>query len=864
VESRGSIAYVFFPVMTKSSHDSDEAHEGGAALGQRQDPREAPQAEQAGGQALAKAQADLTALRKKLDAEIQRRRELEETLDRLKGSWSWRLMTPARISARRVFSLYHGCLGLRHALPSRISRTRRRLTLWLLESNPLMRRRRVRALKDEYAKRRLEVEPDTFVLYRIIGNDLHPRHKKGQSRENVKFILDNEPALSNCEKRWVVNRIIDPDEEAAIIALLEERRQPYFRIPFDMKDYRSVPWDFESFSRGFFLRGDFAHLDHYERARAEVRACRLKNNYLMNNNGARNAALRDGRGRAKWVLPWDGNCFVTEAGWQELTETISRQPYLKYFWVPMARIADNSSLLDPDFSPEATEEPQVVFRRDAEEEFNEAVPYGRRPKVELLWRLGVPGNWDAWPDDPWDLPRPERSKAAGLFERAGWVGRLFSGRTDLETATKTSLIGRGLARVDAISATIADVDVQVLQGSIDPNRLIAYDEDAIDALVAAGDDTAETRLLARLREAADAALMRGPYSVIDKTSLPPSGDRQDYWHPAPYWWPNPDTKDGLPYVWRDGERVPGTRLFEPDSDQYDRSRLQRLFDDTTVLALAWKATGHRAYADHGTTLLRRWFIDPESRMNPHLRYSQVRRGHNDDEGQSVGIIEMKDMYYFLDAVRMLSSAGALDPSDQDAFRSWLREYLDWLSTSRQGLGERQARNNHGTCYDLQVGAVAAFLGDANALRSTLRDSQERLLEQFEPDGRQPHEMTRTLTAHYVCFNLQSWANLALLAERCGQNLWDISAADGRGLRKGFEWLAPFMAGKQWKWPQVEPFDFERYWPLYYGYVDRYGPLPAPSPISAPPKLSVEPLFFPHDGIKPFWMLERARAPRDRP
>ena len=115
-------------------------------------------------------------------------------------------------------------------------------------------------LKASHKKSELSAEPDTFVLYRVIGNDLYPRHKKGQSRENVKFILDNEPALESCEKRWVVNRIIDAQEEAAIIAMLKEREQAYLHIPFERDAYRRVPWDFESFPPGFFLRGTYAEL----------------------------------------------------------------------------------------------------------------------------------------------------------------------------------------------------------------------------------------------------------------------------------------------------------------------------------------------------------------------------------------------------------------------------------------------------------------------------------------------------------------------------------------------------------------------------------------------------------------------------
>src|SRR5690606_31498285 len=166
----------------------------------------------------------------------------------------------------------------------------------------------------------------------------------------------------------------------------------------------------------------------------------------------------------------------------------------------------------------------------------------------------------------------------------------------------------------------------------------------------------------------------------------------DYFHPAPYWWPDPAKPDGVPYIKKDGERVPGTLMYDPESDPYDRTRLQRLFDDGITLALAGLLTDDPRYHEHAAAWLRRWFVDPETRMNPHLLYSQVRRGHNRNEGFCFGIIEMKDIYYYLDAVRILERHDALAADDLSAFRAWLAEYLDWLLTSRNGRAELRSTN----------------------------------------------------------------------------------------------------------------------------------------------------------------------------
>ena len=254
---------------------------------------------------------------------------------------------------------------------------------------------RVRAApRDAAREAEMDARPDTFVLTRIIGNDLVPRHAEGQSLANLRFILDHEPPLEGCEKRFVVNRILDDATRETVVAELTARGAGFTVIPFDWGDFARTGYDFAPFAPGFFQSPEFVGELDEERQRALVRTYAPKNRYLMNNNGARNAALADGRGRAKWVLPWDGNCFVTEGAWAEIRAAIAAAKGARYLIVPMARITDNALLLEAGFRPEAAEEPQVVFRADAEEAFDDRQVYGRRPKVELFCRLGVEGPWD--------------------------------------------------------------------------------------------------------------------------------------------------------------------------------------------------------------------------------------------------------------------------------------------------------------------------------------------------------------------------------------------------------------------------------------------------------------------------------------
>lgn len=320
-------------------------------------------------------------------------------------------------------------------------------------------------------------EPDTFVLYRIAGNDLPPRHRAGQTIENLRFIVEHEPPLPGCQKRWVVNRIVDPAVEKQVIALLEQHRLPYLHLPFDVEEYRRIGWRFDGFPvPGFTYRPEFADYSPMQQQWALDHVYHDKNLYVMNNNGARNAALAEGRGLAKWVLPWDGNCFLTRQAWDELVAAVTSRPYLKYFTVPMARIVDNQLLLRPDLAVDPTEEPQLLFRRDARERFDPSARYGRCPKVELFWRLGIDGPWDRWCRGPWDPARAGLSPEAGQVGRAGWVARLSSGATALERDYQ----GRAISRSEAVQAQIDRLDERLAARTFDATAPVAVDLAGLD------------------------------------------------------------------------------------------------------------------------------------------------------------------------------------------------------------------------------------------------------------------------------------------------------------------------------------------------------------------------------------------------
>lgn len=689
---------------------------------------------------------------------------------------------------------------------------------------------------------------DSFVFYRILGNDLPPLHSPQQTLHNLRFILDYEPQVHNLEKRWIVNRIADPEMEAQVIELLRGRSQHFIRVGFDLDEYRTLQPDYSHFTEQDFA--DFIDkASTREYTKLLDHTLHRKNQYVMNLNNARNLALRDGRRRARWILPWDGNCFLTEPAWQMILEEARESQDIKYIIVPMERLLNNKDVLGPGFNPAAREEPQVIFRNDSLEEFDEELRYGRLSKVELLRRLGVPGVWDDWDYEPWENRQWTTSHEFGQWRRAGWVARLFSGERFFdEDPGRDGFSKKSRARRVAIKQLLQKLDEQVLRRSLRTDRLLVYDESLLQLTKEAWQekkDSALSRLADSVIAKAERALLTPPSSVVQKPSIPPSGDPHDYFSLAPFWWPNPETPDGLPYVRRDGKRTPESELFSKESEKYDYSRLQSMFECVTVLALAWHFTKSRRYARHAVELIRTWFLEPEIRMNAHLRYSQVRPGHN---YTGRGIIEAKDFYYFLDAVRLLQRSPPYLPSDQAGLVSWCEKYLCWLLTSEQASSEGRKKNNHGTCYDLQVIALCGFLGDYGRFVEASDRLKARLSSQFCSDGSQPYELDRTDALHYCTFNLQSWFNLAFLAERAGVDLWNYPTRDSSILEKAFRWVFD-----QEKWCSLRSpgFDESRLAPLITVGVRRLGQA---SPFLCASRVESRLCLHPYAGVPPYWPL----------
>jgi Alginate lyase len=328
------------------------------------------------------------------------------------------------------------------------------------------------------------------------------------------------------------------------------------------------------------------------------------------------------------------------------------------------------------------------------------------------------------------------------------------------------------------------------------------------ALVAASSATAAPVLdlrkieRARVLAAAEAYLTELPVTVTATSSARSAGGPHDYFSAADYWWPDPQSPGG-PYVQRDG-------LSNPDNFDGHRQALRRLSLQVPALAAAFRLTGEARYATHAGRHLRAWFVDEATRMSPHLRYAQAIQGRV--TGRGVGIIDTLHLVEVARAIEALGDASGLTPAERATLRQWFADYVQWMMTHEYGIAERDARNNHATCWVLQVAAFARIAGRDDLVAESRGRFKQLLADQMAPDGSFPQETRRTKPYAYSLFNLEALTAIAQLLTTPADDLFRFTLADGRGLRRGMAFMAPFMRSRRgWPYPQDVMYDGE--WPM---------------------------------------------------
>ena len=307
----------------------------------------------------------------------------------------------------------------------------------------------------------------------------------------------------------------------------------------------------------------------------------------------------------------------------------------------------------------------------------------------------------------------------------------------------------------------------------------------------------------RILTAANKYLNEQPITITASRSPRSSGGLHDFFSEGDYWWPDPNNPSG-PYIQRDG-------MSNPDNFVDHRRYLMRLSIQVPALTAAWKITKDTRYARKAATHLRAWFIDEATRMNPSLEFAQAIHGRF--TGRGTGIIDTIHLVEVAKAIQVLEASGALSEAELKQIKKWFSDYVVWMTTSKNGTDERDARNNHGTCWVMQVSAFADLIGDKTLLEYC-RDRFKTVLvpNQIAVDGSFPEEKRRTKPYGYSLFNLDAMTTVCQILSTRNDNLWKFETRDGRGVARAVAYLYPYIKDKK-SWPLKPDVMYDAEWPM---------------------------------------------------
>ena len=309
----------------------------------------------------------------------------------------------------------------------------------------------------------------------------------------------------------------------------------------------------------------------------------------------------------------------------------------------------------------------------------------------------------------------------------------------------------------------------------------------------------------RILKAAHQYLKEAPITITASHSPRSAGGMHDFFSEGDYWWPDPQNP-GAPYIQRDG-------MTNPDNFVEHRRALMRLSVQVPALASAYLITKDGRYANHAVRHLRAWFLDPSTRMNPNLQYAQAIHGRF--TGRGIGIIDTIHLVEVARAIEVLKDSSALSMIELTGITQWFTDYLQWMTTSKNGLEEREAKNNHGTCWVMQVAAFAHLAGNQKLLEYCRERFKTVIVPiQIAADGSFPQELRRTKPYGYSLFNLDALATICQILSTPAEDLW-MFEADGRGMRRAMDYMFPYIRDKK-SWPLKPDVMYDSEWPMRHG------------------------------------------------
>lgn len=290
-------------------------------------------------------------------------------------------------------------------------------------------------------------------------------------------------------------------------------------------------------------------------------------------------------------------------------------------------------------------------------------------------------------------------------------------------------------------------------------------------------------------KAADYWNQQGPWSVMNKSIIAPTGDPHDYLSWSPYWWPDCSNVHNTTelteqqimtqcnYYQRDGEFNPDRTLVN------DTGSFAVLSSAVFYNVLAYRITGDETYAGKASHFIDTWFVNNDTYMNPNLEYSQVIRGANGTgTGAHTGVLDLHCITKIVSGILVMRATGAQSwtPALDSGMVAWTNKYLVWLTTNSIAMGEKAAPNNHGSFYFSQLASLQILVGDYTGASNTLKEYYTGIYQaQITKTGEQPFEATRTRAYHYRSYNAGAVITLNRIADYLKtMNGWDTKTSQG--------------------------------------------------------------------------------------
>jgi len=670
------------------------------------------------------------------------------------------------------------------------------------------------------------VAPPLAILTRILGNDGAPLRPPGTTVGQLRFLLEHEPQHPGLEKRWLLHRIADPDQRQALVDLLQRHHQIWSELPFEASDYAacwtdngSVPREQHPWSPAF------KRLSQEEQGRIIDYLARRKSLYLFNRNLARNHVLQQEAAKARWLFPWDGDCFLTPQAW-EVIRPLLDLPQLSYLAVPTAVVEDSQQLLAPLDAPPPPPPavPQLGFAGSALGSFNPDLREAAGAGEDLPRRLalGVPARSASGSPCPWEaldaIPVTDRAQLV----QAGWTYRLPPVAVDDPVPWRQTI--RQVAR---------RTDMRLVSEALERQALRCW----------TGLDGASAPSPGLAAIAANARTVP-PLSVADRAGALPETPARSYVNAVPHWQSLAGSESALVRSILLGP--PGPACGDV-AQHYDRARLQLMIDCVCALALDGHLNGDVDSLRHAHRMVRAWFLDPATAMIPDGAYARLSAVEVDRNALDAAI-DFRDLYPLLDALSLLRRAGWFSLAEQQQLDEWFDAFLRWLAEDSETFLQQHSASTACTWYHLLMLAIAAYRGRRNVAAQVFDNLPGLLADQFRQDGSPRSSEAGAQLRHEQLFNLQAWANLVVISSALGRDLLALRDSQGIGLPAAFAHASRHLPEKETGGIALKAQDWLATMQAQMQRDRELAPVP-----------DLPPLAEASSGIPPFWALCRSVA-----